>query len=134
MVKFNNHEFPGSLLDLFLWHTMSVDTLTTCATVQRKCRSRGKEKKSNLRKDLTCRSEFADVKTPEVHIQEDLGLNVSKTHLRLVRAFKCNTAYLIYVINFYQLLDVCDIPEDMLFPGEFNVYLQDKLKVFKILI
>ncbi|XP_034242039.1 coiled-coil domain-containing protein 13-like [Thrips palmi] len=80
---------------------MSVDTLTTCATVQRKCRSRGKVKRSNVKKDLTCRTELADVKTPEVHIQEDLGFN---------------------------LLDVCDIPQDMLFPGEFNVYLQDKLK------
>jgi hypothetical protein len=30
----------------------------------------------------------------------------------------------------FQLLDVGDIPEDMLFPGEYNVYLQDRLKVF----
>ncbi|KAJ1526862.1 hypothetical protein ONE63_008420 [Megalurothrips usitatus] len=81
---------------------MSVDTVTTCTTAQRHCRTRGKVRKNKSKRDSTPYLELSpNVSTPQIHIDEDLG---------------------------FDLLEVSDIPEDMLFPGEYNVYLQDKVK------
>ncbi|XP_026288049.1 polyamine-modulated factor 1-binding protein 1-like isoform X2 [Frankliniella occidentalis] len=80
---------------------MSVDTITTCTTIQRNCRLKGRSKRSSMKKDPTSKTELTDLKTLQINVEDNLGLDQ---------------------------LEVCDIPQDMLFPGEYNVYLQDRLK------
>ncbi|KAK3930550.1 Coiled-coil domain-containing protein 13 [Frankliniella fusca] len=81
---------------------MSIDTITTCTTVQRNGRLKGRSgKRTHGRRDPTSQTELSEFRTPQIKVEDNLGLNQ---------------------------LEVCDIPQDMLFPGEYNVYLQDRLK------